>query len=107
MNIYQYTAKDKSGNTIVGVLEAGAELEVADALHKKELIVVKVELTKKKSASRAKSKKVKLDDLVIFSRQLATMIDAGIPLVHALGILSEQIEKKGVQGSDRVRAPGY
>jgi type IV pilus assembly protein PilC len=95
MNIYQYTAKDKSGNTIVGELEASAELEVADALHKKELIVVKVELTNKKAASRAKSKKVKLDDLVIFSRQLATMIDAGIPLVHALGILSEQIENKG------------
>jgi type IV pilus assembly protein PilC len=93
MNTYQYTAKDKNGNTLVGALDAAGELEVADALHKKELIVVRVELLKKR-ALHAKSKKVKLDDLVIFSRQLATMIDAGIPLVHALGILSEQIENK-------------
>jgi type IV pilus assembly protein PilC len=35
---------------------------------------------------------VKLDDLLIFSRQLATLINAGIPLVHAMGILSDQIE---------------
>jgi type IV pilus assembly protein PilC len=54
---------------------------------------VRVDLAKKR-ALKGKSKKVKLDDLVIFSRQLATMIDAGIPLVHALGILSEQIENK-------------
>jgi type IV pilus assembly protein PilC len=94
MNTYQYTAKDKNGNTLVGLLDANSELEIADSLHKKELIVVKVELTKKKSGRHGKSKKVKLDDLVIFSRQLATMIDAGIPLVHALGILSEQIENK-------------
>jgi type IV pilus assembly protein PilC len=93
MNVYQYTAKDKTGNTMVGILEAGTELEVADALHKKELVVVRVELVKKKAAAH-RSKKVKLDDLVIFSRQLATMIDAGIPLVHSLGILSEQIENK-------------
>jgi len=39
-------------------------------------------------------KKLKLDDLVVFSRQLATLIDAGIPLVQSLGILGEQIEKK-------------
>jgi type IV pilus assembly protein PilC len=76
-----------------GFLEAAMESEAVEALHKKELIVIKVELVKKK-ALRSRSRKVKLDDLLIFSRQLATMIDAGIPLVHSLGILSEQIENK-------------
>jgi type II secretory pathway component PulF len=44
MNTYQYTAKDKSGNTVIGLLDAATELEVADALHKKEMIVVRVEV---------------------------------------------------------------
>ncbi|PIP19577.1 MAG: pilus assembly protein PilC [Candidatus Omnitrophica bacterium CG08_land_8_20_14_0_20_41_16] len=95
MNTYNYSAKDKNGYTLNGALEANSESEVAEALHKKELIVISVEQAKDKTAKahfRGKGKKVKLDDLVIFTRQLATMIDSGIPLVHALIILSEQVE---------------
>jgi type IV pilus assembly protein PilC len=91
MNSFQYSAKDKNGQTLNGILEASAEGEVAELLHKKELIVISIQPVKQKSV-KSKDKKVKLDDLVIFSRQLATMIDAGIPLVQALGILGEQIE---------------
>lgn len=93
---YNYTVKDKNGYTLSGFLEANSELEVADALHKKELIVISIEAAKEKAAkstsSKGKGKKIKLDDLVVFTRQLATMIDSGIPLVHALSILSEQVE---------------
>jgi type IV pilus assembly protein PilC len=98
MNTYQYNAKDKNGNTVSGLLDAAYELEVADILHKKELIILSIELAKTKhiKASRGGSK-VKLDDLLIFSRQLATLIDAGIPLVHAMGILSDQIENKNLK----------
>jgi type IV pilus assembly protein PilC len=95
MTKYSYTVKDKNGYTLSGSLEANSESEAAEALHKKELIVISVEQTKEKitkSNSKSKGKKVKLDDLVIFTRQLATMIDSGIPLVHALNILSEQVE---------------
>ncbi len=42
--------------------------------------------------------KVKIDDIAIFARQLATMVDSGIPLVQSLDILSEQIENKGFAG---------
>ena len=98
MNTYQYIAKEKNGHTVSGVLEGDSELEVADILHKKELIVVSIEQSKKKSIkAKAKDKKIKSDDLVIFSRQLATMIDAGIPLVHSLGILGEQIENNNLR----------
>ncbi len=93
MSAYQYTAKDKSGFNVAGLVEAGSESEAAAILHKKELVVLSLALTKEKTA-KDKDRKIKLDDLVIFSRQLATMIDAGIPLVHALGILAEQIEDK-------------
>jgi len=98
MNTYQYTAKDKFGHTVIGILEGASESEITEILHKKELVVVSIEQTKKKSVkARIQDKKIKLDDLVIFSRQLATMIDAGIPLVHSLGILAEQIENKDLK----------
>jgi type IV pilus assembly protein PilC len=98
VNTYQYTAKDKFGHTITGILEGASESEVAELLHKKELVVVSVKQAKK-SALKAggREKKIKLDDIVIFTRQLATMIDAGIPLVHALGILAEQIENNNLK----------
>jgi type IV pilus assembly protein PilC len=93
MNTYQYLAKDKNGHAITGSLESNSEQELAEILHKKELIVISIEQVKKKAAKAGgKDKKIKLDDLVVFTRQLATMIDAGIPLVHALSILAEQIE---------------
>ena len=94
MPTFQYTAKDKNGHTLIGVLDGATEAEVAEALHKKELIVVSITSAKKKVSRAARGRGIKLEDLVIFSRQLATMIDAGIPLVQALGILSEQIENK-------------
>ena len=98
MSLYQYTAKDKTGQSVSGSLESNSDTEVADLLHKKEMVVISIELAKNASANaKSKDKKVKLDDLVIFSRQLATMIDAGIPLVNALGILSEQIETEGLK----------
>lgn len=94
MNTYQYTAKDKNGHTVIGVLEVASETEAAEALHKKELIIVSIEPAKHKAAVSKDRGRIKLDDLVIFSRQLATMIDAGIPLVQSLAILGEQIENK-------------
>lgn len=98
MNSFQYLAKDKAGHAVTGLLEAASEQEVAELLHKKEYIVISVKQAKKESRRAAKtSGKIKLDDLVVFSRQLATMIDAGIPLVQALGILSEQVENKILQ----------
>jgi type IV pilus assembly protein PilC len=98
MNTYKYLAKDKTGSAVSGILEANSETEVASILHNKDLIVISVEQAKKSAAKAArKTQKIKLDDLVIFSRQLATMIEAGIPLVHTLRILAEQIEVKSLQ----------
>jgi len=93
---YHYTAKDKNGHPVIGMLEGASESEVAEILHKKDLVVISIEQTKRK-ATRHKDKVVKSDDLVIFSRQLATMIDAGIPLVQSLGILGEQIENRDLK----------
>lgn len=88
---YKYTAKDKTGKTIVSIAEAQDEHLLIESLHKKELMVLSV---KEERFKRLREHAVKLDELVIFARQFATMIDAGIPLAQTLSILSEQIEDK-------------
>ena len=94
---FKYVAKDHEGKAITGYLEANSQAEVISLLRKKDFIIITIEET----AARFKmpsffsgKKKIKLDDLVLFSRQLATMVDAGIPLVGALDILGEQIDNK-------------
>ena len=97
MPVYTYKAKDITGRTINATLEAQGQAFVVDAIRKKGLTIISIEESvekKKKGISFAIKKKIKVDDLVVFARQLATMIDAGIPLVQGLDILSEQIEHK-------------
>jgi len=98
LNSYRYVVKDASGRSIGGIFDAVSEAEVAEFLHKKDLIVVSIKKVEKKSIRAVgKGHAVKLDDIVVFSRQLATMIDAGIPLVQGLGILGEQVENKNLK----------
>ncbi len=109
---FRYTAKDSKGNSLKGVLEAATRQEAVAALHKQGVLIISLGEVKAKQAGRSAghfAKKVKMDELVIFSRQLATMVDAGIPLVGALDILGQQIETKSfknvVQGiRERVEA---
>jgi len=98
MNTYKYVCKDTSGQSVNGTLDGISESEIAQLLHRQGLIVVSIEQVQAKTAgAKSKGAGIKLDDLLIFSRQLATMIDAGIPLVQALGILSEQIENPSLR----------
>jgi len=91
MPTFKYTAKETTGKTVSGVLEYSNKELLIDALRKKGLVIISIEET-----ARGKimflGGSVKLDEIVIFSRQLATMVDSGIPLVQALDILCEQIE---------------
>jgi type IV pilus assembly protein PilC len=96
MSIFRYVAKEKTGKTVTGTIDMTTEAEAVKDLHKREWVVISIKLEKKKLRISG-GKNIKLDDIVIFSRQLATLIDAGIPLVQALGILSEQIEHKHFQ----------
>ncbi|NQT47251.1 MAG: type II secretion system F family protein [Candidatus Omnitrophica bacterium] len=93
MPTFKYVAKDKDGKTISEVLEISDKEALINLLRQKEFVIISVDEVKgQKDASVTKEKGVKLDEIVIFSRQMATMVDAGIPLVGALDILGEQIE---------------
>jgi len=95
---FKYVCKDHSGKTLTDSVEARDRSTVVDMLRKRDLIIISVteEAPKTKFSLPifSSKKKIKLDDLVMFSRQLATMVDAGITLVAALDILGEQMDNK-------------
>lgn len=93
MPLYAYTAIDPaSGRTVKSSIEAESEHGAAAKLREQSLHVAEVKLTKaaKGGALSGKGAKVKPKALVVFSRQFATMIDAGIPILRCLDILSGQ-----------------
>ncbi len=93
MKSYKYTAKDVYGRTVSDTLQAETEVQAVSFLKKKNLVLLSLdEVVDKGSRGRKSRKKVKAAELVIFSRQLATMVDAGLPLVQSLDALEEQIE---------------
>ncbi len=98
MPSYKYTAKNKEGKTISGNVNAPSKEGSLEILRREELIPISIEETRSSiNTSRFINKKVKLDDLAIFSRQIATMVEAGIPVVSALDALSQQLENKTLQ----------
>ena len=86
---FAYTAIDAGGRTVKAVIEADNEAVVLNKLREQSMQIVDVKQAKVKKASMAKGK-MKMKSLVIFSRQFATMIDAGIPILRCLEILASQ-----------------
>ena len=91
MPTFAYTARTLSGDLKSSTMDANTREDVVAQLRRQKLIVVKVdeERGRKKGGG-----KIKTRDIVIFTRQFATMINAGLPLVQALDILSKQSENK-------------
>ena len=95
MPTFAYVVKDKVGKTHSGTLETESRNSLIEQLWKQDFVVLSIE---ERQARRAVMKfgtpRVKTMLLVIFSRQLATMVAAGIPIVGALDILAKQMEDK-------------
>ena len=93
---YEYKVRDKSGNMVTGTLVADSELLVLQRL--REMGYTPLEVGKEKRGLNleinVKKAKVKLKDLAVFSRQFATMINSGLPILRALSILADQTENK-------------
>src|SRR5215210_5459779 len=93
MALYTYRALDKQGEIVQDKTEGSGTLAVAYELRQQGLLVIDVrEQSVAQKDILAPFKGIKLGDLVVFSRQLATMINAGLPIVRALYVLSEQTE---------------
>jgi type IV pilus assembly protein PilC len=96
MPSFQYSARSPQGRIVSGVIEAGNQAMVARQLRDKGLTPTNIVAGRESAARqthRGRTGRVRLDDLVVFSRQFSTMIRAGLPLIEVLNILSEQAEK--------------
>ena len=101
MLTFAYQARDSSGKTISGIQEAINEDNAINTLMTRGLMVLSIQQNAASKALRAAGK-VSETDLVLFTRQLATMVDAGLPLVTGLTALYEQADPKKQAGLRRV-----
>lgn len=101
MLTFAYQARDATGKTVSGVQEALNEDNAINTLMTRGLMVLSIQ--QKSVAKKSKSlARVSDTDLVLFTRQLATMVDAGLPLVSALTGLYEQSDPKKQAGLRQV-----
>src|SRR5579885_44609 len=97
MPSFAYKAEGADGNVLQGVIEADEQRAAVDRLRSQKLVILEIgEHTKSpldlvKGFFKRKGK-VTSKDLVLFSRQLSTLVSAGVPIVQGLAILESQAE---------------
>jgi type IV pilus assembly protein PilC len=92
---YAYKVKDASGKFVEGKVEAASEAAVAEKLKSMGYVALDVRPANagmQRDIKLGLPKRVKLKDLAVFSRQFATMVDAGLTMLRSLSIMSEQSE---------------
>ncbi|HMR72771.1 MAG TPA: type II secretion system F family protein [Candidatus Saccharibacteria bacterium] len=96
MPAFNYRATNTAGKTVSGTMSGLTRDEVIDALVNQSLrpFEVKIVTSGNKLLGGFLKPKVKLNDLVLFTRQLSTMVSAGVPLLRALTTLQNQTENK-------------
>ncbi|MFW5962367.1 MAG: type II secretion system F family protein [bacterium] len=95
--IYEYEAKNKDGKKRSGKLEAASPIDVANELRKEGFFITSIKediASKKKDIQIRFGKRVKINDIALFSQQFSVMINAGIPLINCLNILHNQTENE-------------
>ncbi len=96
MATFKYQALDGSGKVVSGEIDAPDQMGAAALLMNRNLVVTEVRMAaaRKVAAKRYQGGSVKSQDMVVFTRQLATMMSAGLPLVQCMTALEEQTESK-------------
>jgi len=102
MALYEFNALNEAGKTVRGMREADSHKGLRSMLRKEGIFLVEVTSTATAKAAQAQSQdvdvrrffqgRVKSEDIAIATRQLATLVGAGIPLVEALTALVDQVE---------------
>src|SRR5918992_922578 len=92
---FQYKVRDRAGNVTTGSLIADSESLVLARLREQGYTPLDVQ-RKKRGIGQIEfgGKKVKLKQIAVFSRQFATMVNSGLPILRAIAILAEQTENK-------------
>ncbi|MDD4294501.1 MAG: type II secretion system F family protein [Candidatus Omnitrophica bacterium] len=94
MKTFFYEAKDGPDKKVSGKIIASDKQEAVTFLESKNLtpIIVKEEAAQIKVSGRLRNAKVRLRDLIIFSKQLSGLLKSGVPILRSIHILSEQTE---------------
>ena len=94
------------GKYVEGDIEAINLDEASHLLKEKKIIITNIIKSKKKAGEKkkksgsslfGKSKKVKVEEILIFSKQFATMVKAGLPILQVLAMLRDQMERQGIK----------
>jgi type IV pilus assembly protein PilC len=96
MPMFEYTARSQTGQIQRGQMDVASKDDVTAFLRKNRLIMVSVREAPKQIKLSLGGPRIKTRDIVIFTRQFATMINAGLPLVQSLTILAQQTENKAL-----------
>lgn len=111
MALFNYEALDKGGKLVKGSIEAASDEAIAEKLRDMGFYPLKVIQSKAKMGEfdlaalpilRVVFHRIKFKHIAVFTRQLATLIDAGLPILRCLRILEEQVES--VIFKDKIRA---
>jgi general secretion pathway protein F len=98
---FEFTALDAAGKERTGILEGDTPRHIRQLLREQQLLPVAVTEVAQKEAKRQRSfsllRRVSSTDLALFTRQLATLVRAGLPLEESLLAVSQQTEKPRVQ----------
>ncbi|HXW74612.1 MAG TPA: type II secretion system inner membrane protein GspF [Steroidobacteraceae bacterium] len=101
MGAFEYTALDPAGKERKGILEGDTPRHIRQLLREQQLLPVSVAEVAQKEAKRQRSfsplRRVSSADLALLTRQLATLVRAGLPLEESLLAVSQQTEKPRVQ----------
>src|SRR5690349_15865498 len=97
MPVFEYTARTMKGDLVRDKIDLPNKDDVVAHIRKNKMILVQVtQAAKSVSLGGLFGGRVKTRDVVIFTRQFATMINSGLPLVQALDILAQQTENKAL-----------
>jgi MSHA biogenesis protein MshG len=101
MATFSYTARDRQGQSVSGSIEASSEMAAADLLLKRSQIPIKIQLQEEKPVREAivwPWQRVSMTELIIFSRQMYSLMKAGIPIIRAIVGLAESTSSKALHG---------
>src|SRR3954471_6266495 len=97
MPAFTYTARALNGDLRTATIDAPSRDEVVAQLRRQRLNVVKIDEAKEVAKKKKSGGRISMRDIVIFTRQFSTMINAGLPLVQALDILAKQSENRALK----------
>ena len=101
MPAFTYTARALNGDLRTATIDAPSRDEVVAQLRRQRLNVVKIDEAAQAANKKKAAGKISMRDIVIFTRQFSTMINAGLPLVQALDILAKQSENPALKNVTR------